>query len=90
MAKCSWDFEFTAPPSVVVAGIREYCVSHDGYLHGDDRSGTFDGKILAYPTHLVGNYTITGHSIHIEITKKPWIACATLKHFIEGAIQETA
>ena len=54
-------------------------------------SGSFNIKVGGLPTHIIGNYSISGQNLHVVITKKPGLAsCKRIEDYLNGAIPHSA
>ena len=76
MAKCSFDFDFPVGAEELVRKIEEAILRVGGEFSGDAAEGVYSVPTPIGP--ITGAYTVSEHSIRIEVTDKPIILSCSL------------
>jgi hypothetical protein len=84
MSSCSpMNFNFKCTASVLVENAQQQVTQHGGTFNGNTSSGSFSFKSPA----VVGNYTINGQTLTVNITQEPFLLpCVLIEKAIQGAI----
>lgn len=64
----NFEVQLNAAASEVIPRVRTLLESNGGTLAGDEHSGSFSGS------GVYGKYVVEGDTVHISITKKPFLA----------------
>ena len=85
MAKCNFSIDFKGSAEDLVAKMKKAIEDAGGIFSGNTQNGSF-----SVPTPLgkiAGTYTISGQTIHITITDKPFfVSCSTIEDKIKEYI----
>ena len=82
MAKCNFSIDFKGSAEDLVAKMKKAIEDAGGTFSGDTQSGSFSVKTPV--GKIAGTYTISGQTIHITITEKPWIvSCSKIEEAIK-------
>jgi hypothetical protein len=84
MSSCSpMNFNFSCSATTLVNYAQEEVTQHGGTFNGNTSSGSFSFKSPA----VVGNYSINGQSLTVNITQEPFLLpCVLIEKAIQGGI----
>lgn len=79
---CDFTINFTGTADELVAKIKAKVLANSGTFTGDVNAGSFYISIAL--SHVDGTYMISGRSMMVEITHKPFfLSCNQVKQYIE-------
>ncbi len=83
---CDFSIPFTGDAQTVLSKARNAVQSQGGNFNGDANSGDFN--VSVFGNKIVGNYTVTGQTLSINITDKPFIVpCNAIESFLRGQLK---
>ena len=79
MAKCNISIDFKGQAEALMAKAEKAIVEAGGAFQGDGKSGSF--TIPVPGRDIEGEYTVSGHTMNIEILEKPLlISCDRIEN----------
>jgi hypothetical protein len=84
---CNFAIEYPRPKDEMVVQLKAAIESQtDGIFQGDSSAGLFSFSAKGFD--LAGNYTISGDTIAVNITQKPWlISCSKIEKEIRKYLE---
>lgn len=83
---CDFSIPFTGNPADVLAKAKSTVQGQGGNFNGDANSGEFN--VSVFGNKIVGNYTVSGQTLHITITDKPFmVPCNAIESFLKGQLK---
>lgn len=83
---CDFSIPFSGDATSVLAKARSAVQSQGGNFTGDTNSGDFDVSIFG--NKIVGNYTVSGQTLNINITDKPFmVPCNAIEGYLKGQLK---
>ncbi|HEV7331623.1 MAG TPA: hypothetical protein VGN63_11335 [Flavisolibacter sp.] len=83
---CDFSIPFTGNPEDVLAKARSTVQSQGGNFNGDANSGDF--TVSVFGNKIVGNYKVSGNTLNIIITDKPFmVPCNAIEGFLKGQLK---
>jgi hypothetical protein len=86
MDECSFNFNIESNPAEIVNNVKLKVENEGGRFTGDENGGNFN---LPTPVGSVeGNYSVIGHELKIDITKKPMmLPCSMIESELEKRLK---
>jgi hypothetical protein len=82
---CDFSIPFSGNADAVLAKAKSTVQSQGGNFDGDTNSGNFN--VSVFGNTIVGNYTVSGQTLNIKITDKPFmVPCAAIESFLKGQL----
>lgn len=82
---CDISIPFSDTPEAVLAKAKRAVESQGGAFNGDTSGGDFN--VSVFGNKIVGDYTVTGQTMNIHITDKPFmVPCAAIESFLKNQI----
>lgn len=82
---CDFSIPFTGDPQTILAKARSTVQSQGGNFNGDTNNGDF--SVSVFGNKIVGNYTVSGQSLQINITDKPFmVPCSAIESFLKAQL----
>jgi hypothetical protein len=82
---CDFSLPFSGNPEDVLGKARKAVEGQGGNFSGDANGGNFDVSIFG--NKIVGNYTVSGQTLHITITDKPFmVPCSAIEGFLKNQL----
>ena len=83
---CDFSIPFSGSPEAILAKARSAVQNQGGNFDGDANSGEFNVSVLG--NKIVGNYTVSGQTLNINITDKPFmVPCNAIESFLKGQLK---
>ena len=83
---CDFSIPFSGNPEEILSRAKNTVHSHGGNFNGDTNSGQFD--VSVFGNKIVGNYTVSGQTMNINITDKPFmVPCSAIEGFLKGQLK---
>jgi hypothetical protein len=83
---CDFSIPFTGDPAAVLAKAKNAVQSQGGNFNGDADTGEFN--VSVFGNKIVGNYTVSGQTLNINITDKPFmVPCNAIESFLKGQLK---
>ncbi|MDQ3278156.1 MAG: hypothetical protein M3Q06_07505 [Bacteroidota bacterium] len=83
---CDFSIPFTGNPEDVLAKAKSTVQSQGGNFDGDANRGEFN--VSVFGNKIVGNYTVSGQTLNITITDKPFmVPCSAIEGFLKGQLK---
>ncbi|NTS43586.1 hypothetical protein HRG84_22090 [Flavisolibacter sp. BT320] len=83
---CDFSIPFTGSPEDVLAKAKTTVQGQGGDFNGDTNSGDF--TVSVFGNKIVGNYTVSGNTLNIAITDKPFmVPCSAIEGFLKGQLK---
>lgn len=83
---CDFSIPFSGDPQAMLAKARSAVQGRGGDFNGTADSGDFTVSIFG--NKIVGNYTLAGQTLHVNITDKPFmVPCSAIESFLKGQLQ---
>lgn len=82
---CKFSIPFTADAAVILGKAKATVEKQGGKFDGNENTGNF--SVSVFGSDIVGNYTVTGNELNMEITDKPFlIPCNAIESFLKNQI----
>lgn len=82
---CDFSLPFSGNPEDVLAKARRAVEGQGGNFNGDTNRGDF--HVSVFGNKIVGNYTVTGQTMQINITDKPFmVPCSAIEGFLKNQL----
>lgn len=82
---CDFSLPFSGEPESVLAKARKAVEGQGGNFNGDTSRGDF--HVSVFGNKIVGNYTVSGQTLNINITDKPFmVPCSAIEGFLKNQI----
>ncbi|MFL5810327.1 MAG: hypothetical protein ACJ749_12455 [Flavisolibacter sp.] len=82
---CEFSIAFSGSPEDVLAKAKKAVQSQGGNFSGDTNGGNFN--VSVFGNKIVGDYTVSGQSLVINITDKPFmIPCSAIESFLKNQL----
>lgn len=82
---CEFSIPFSGNAESVLAKARSTVQSQGGTFNGDAASGDF--SVSVFGNKIVGNYAVSGQTLNISITDKPFmVPCSAIETFLKGQL----
>lgn len=83
---CEFSIPFTGNPEDVLGKAKSTVQSQGGNFNGDTNNGDF--TVSVFGNKIVGNYTVSGNTLKISITDKPFmVPCSAIEGFLKGQLK---
>lgn len=83
---CDFSIPFSGNADAVLAKARSAVQSQGGNFNGDASGGDFN--VSVFGNKIVGNYTVNGQTLNINITDKPFmVPCSAIESFLKGQLK---
>lgn len=83
---CEFSIPFTGNPEDVLGKAKSTVQSQGGNFNGDTNNGDF--TVSVFGNKIVGNYTVSGNTLNISITDKPFmVPCSAIEGFLKGQLK---
>jgi hypothetical protein len=83
---CDFSIPFSGDPQTILGKARSAVQSQGGNFNGDTNSGDFN--VSVFGNKIVGNYSVSGQTMHINITDKPFmVPCSAIESFLKGQLK---
>ena len=83
---CDFKIPFTGSADEVLNKAKNAVQSQGGNFDGDANSGDF--HVSVFGNKIVGNYTVSGQTLNINITDKPFmVPCSAIESFLKGQLK---
>ncbi|MES2454193.1 MAG: hypothetical protein V4594_01575 [Bacteroidota bacterium] len=85
---CNFSIEYPKPKDEMVSQLKAAIESQtNGIYQGDTSAGSF--SFTAKGFDLAGNYSISGDTVAVNITKKPWLlSCSKIESEIRKYLDQ--
>jgi len=82
---CDFSLPFSGNPEDVLAKARRAVEGQGGSFSGDTSRGDF--HVSVFGNKIVGNYAVTGQTMQINITDKPFmVPCSAIEGFLKNQL----
>jgi hypothetical protein len=82
---CDFSIPFSGNTEDVLAKAKKAVQNQGGNFTGDTNKGDFD--VSVFGNTIVGNYTVSGQTLNINITDKPFIVpCSAIESFLKNQL----
>lgn len=83
---CDFSIPFSGDAESILAKARSAVQSQGGDFTGDTSSGDFN--VSVFGNKIVGNYSVSGQTLNINITDKPFmVPCSAIESFLKGQLK---
>ena len=83
---CEFSIPFTGNPEDVLGKAKSTVQSQGGNFNGNTNNGDF--TVSVFGNKIVGNYTVSGNTLNISITDKPFmVPCSAIESFLKGQLK---
>lgn len=83
---CDFSIPFSGNAESILAKARGAVQSQGGDFNGDTNGGEF--TVSVFGNKIVGNYTVSGQTLNINITDKPFmVPCSAIESFLKGQLK---
>ena len=83
---CDFSIPFSGDPQAMLAKARSAVQSHGGDFNGTADGGDFN--VSVFGNKIVGNYTVSGQTLNVNITDKPFmVPCSAIESFLKGQLR---
>lgn len=81
MAKCDFKVNFSGSAQELFDKVKALIQENNGTVHGGPTSGSFSVR------SITGTYSVSGQTVRIIITKKPFfISCSLIEKFVRSNV----
>jgi len=82
---CDFSLPFSGNAETVLAKARKAVEGQGGNFTGDTNAGNF--QVSVFGNSIVGNYTVSGQTLQINITDKPFmVPCSAIEGFLKNQL----
>ena len=82
---CDFSLPFSGSPEDVLAKARKAVEGQGGSFTGDTNRGDF--QVSVFGNKIIGNYTVGGQTLNINITDKPFmVPCNAIESFLKNQL----
>lgn len=82
---CDFSLPFTGNAEGVLAKAKRAVEGQGGSFNGDTAGGDF--LVSVFGNRIVGNYTVSGQTLNVNITDKPFmVPCSAIESFLKNQI----
>ena len=82
---CDFSIPFSGNAEDVLAKAKKAVQGQGGNFSGDTSRGDFD--VSVFGNKIVGNYTVNGQTLDVNITDKPFmVPCSAIESFLKNQI----
>ena len=82
---CEFSLPFSGEPEAVLGKARKAVESQGGSFSGDTSRGDF--SVAVFGNKIIGNYTVSGQNLQINITDKPFmVPCSAIESFLKNQV----
>lgn len=82
---CKFNLNFNEPAESAVTKAKDAVESQNGTFNGDTNSGDFEVNVFG--NNIKGNYVVSGQSLEVEITDKPFfVPCSMIESYLTKQI----
>lgn len=82
---CEFSLPFSGSAEVVLAKAKKAVENQGGNFNGDAAGGNFN--VSVFGNKIVGDYTVSGQNLQINITDKPFIVpCSAIESFLKNQL----
>ena len=82
---CDFSLPFSGNPEDVLAKARKAVEGQGGNFNGDTNRGDF--QVSVFGNKIVGDYTVSGQTMQINITDKPFmVPCSAIEGFLKNQL----
>lgn len=83
---CDFSISFSGDAESILSKARGAVQSQGGNFDGNKDNGNFD--VSVFGNKIVGNYTVSGQTMNISITDKPFmVPCSAIESFLKGQLK---
>lgn len=83
---CNFSIPFSGNADTILAKAKSTVQGQGGDFDGDANSGDF--TVSVFGNKIVGNYTVNGQVLNINITDKPFmVPCSAIESFLKGQLK---
>lgn len=82
---CDFSLPFSGNAENVLAKARKAVEGQGGNFTGNTSAGNF--QVSVFGNNIVGNYTVNGQTLQINITDKPFmVPCSVIEGFLKNQL----
>lgn len=82
---CDFSLPFSGSAEDVLAKAKKAVQNQGGNFNGDTAGGDF--TVSVFGNKIAGNYTVSGQTLNINITDKPFmVPCSAIEGFLKNQI----
>ena len=82
---CDFSIPFSGNTDDVLAKAKSAVQNQGGNFTGDTQRGDFD--VSVFGNKIVGNYSVSGQTLQINITDKPFmVPCSAIESFLKNQL----
>jgi len=82
---CDFSIPFSGSAEDVLAKAKKAVQNQGGNFEGDTTRGDFD--VSVFGNKIIGNYNVSGQTLDINITDKPFIVpCSAIESFLKNQL----
>ena len=82
---CDFSIPFSGSADDVLAKARKAVEGQGGNFNGDTNRGDF--QVSVFGNKIVGDYTVSGQTMQINITDKPFmVPCSAIEGFLKNQL----
>ena len=82
---CDFSIPFSGSAEDVLAKAKKAVQGQGGNFTGDTSRGDFD--VSVFGNKIVGNYTVSGQTLDVNITDKPFmVPCSAIESFLKNQV----
>ncbi|MDB5205754.1 MAG: hypothetical protein JWR72_829 [Flavisolibacter sp.] len=82
---CDFSIPFSGNAEGVLAKAKKAVQGQGGSFNGNEGSGDF--TVSVFGNKIIGNYTVSGQTLNVQITDKPFmVPCSAIEGFLKNQI----
>lgn len=82
---CEFSLPFSGTADAVLAKAKRAVEGQGGNFNGDAAGGDF--SVSVFGNKIVGNYTVSGQTMRVNITDKPFmVPCSAIESFLKNQL----
>lgn len=83
---CDFSIPFSGSGEAILTKAKSAVQSQGGDFNGDGDSGGFN--VSVFGNKIVGTYTVSGQTLNINITDKPFmVPCSAIESFLKAQLK---
>ena len=83
---CDFTIPFSGDAEAILAKAKSTVQGQGGDFNGNTDNGEFN--VAVFGNKIVGNYAVSGQTLHITITDKPFmVPCAAIENFLKSQLK---
>ena len=82
---CDFSIPFSGNAEDVLANAKKAVQGQGGDFNGNESGGDF--TVSVFGNKIIGNYTVSGQTLHVAITDKPFmVPCSAIEGYLKNQV----